>query len=302
MNTIDRPYSSYRRLRASEERRIACYRGRDRKVRLHEYADRSAVNNARTCHFKRVFPGRRTAGDQAVVRYRPGLGADRLSADATTASRDLRLGGHEGRGETPQNRRFSYRHSRFMKESTCYSLGRERWGGLVANFGGRYRLVGRLGAGGMGEVWLACDEELGDRRVAIKVMHSRMLADPDDVARFRREMRLASRMQHPNIMTVFTTGSDNGVPFMVMAGSSSLLRIRCTLAGLFAALAAANSAVTATLMNQAHGWVAKFLCIILIALTATLLKEMFPNISGFSVFADPPSQDTQPHIGAGYGS
>jgi hypothetical protein len=92
------------------------------------------------------------------------------------------------------------------------------------------------------------------------------------------------------------------------AGSSSLLRIRCALAGLFAALAAANSAATATLMDQAHGWVAKFLCIILIALTATLLKllkllkEMFPNISGFSVFADPPSQDTQPHIRAGYGS
>jgi serine/threonine protein kinase len=68
----------------------------------------------------------------------------------------------------------------------------------------------------MGEVWLAWDEELGDRLVAIKVMHSRMLADADDAARFQREMRLASRMQHQNIMTVFTTGSDNGVPFMVM--------------------------------------------------------------------------------------
>jgi serine/threonine-protein kinase len=68
----------------------------------------------------------------------------------------------------------------------------------------------------MGEVWLAYDEELDDRPVAIKIMHSRMLADSDDVARFQREMRLASRMQHPNIMTLFTTGTDNGVPFMVM--------------------------------------------------------------------------------------
>jgi len=68
----------------------------------------------------------------------------------------------------------------------------------------------------MGEVWLAFDEELGDRPVAIKVMHTRMLASPEDVARFQREMRLASRMQHPNIMTVFTTGTDSGVPFMVM--------------------------------------------------------------------------------------
>jgi eukaryotic-like serine/threonine-protein kinase len=87
---------------------------------------------------------------------------------------------------------------------------------LMADFGGRYRLVRRLGVGGMGEVWLAHDEELGDRLVAIKLMHSRMLGDPDDVARFQREMRLASRMQHPNIMTVFTTGSHDGAPFMVM--------------------------------------------------------------------------------------
>ena len=68
----------------------------------------------------------------------------------------------------------------------------------------------------MGEVWLAYDQELYDRPVAIKMMHSHMLTDAQDVARFQREMRLASRMQHPNIMTVFTTGSDNGVPFMVM--------------------------------------------------------------------------------------
>lgn len=87
---------------------------------------------------------------------------------------------------------------------------------LMADFGGRYRQVRLLGTGGMGEVWLALDEELDERPVAIKRMHSRMLADAEDVARFQREMRLAARMQHPNIMTLFTTGTDNGVPFMVM--------------------------------------------------------------------------------------
>jgi hypothetical protein len=86
----------------------------------------------------------------------------------------------------------------------------------MADFGGRYRLDRRLGAGGMGEVWLAYDEELADRPVAIKVMRSKVLADDGHRARFQREMRLAARMQHPNIMTVFTTGSDEGVPFMVM--------------------------------------------------------------------------------------
>jgi hypothetical protein len=86
----------------------------------------------------------------------------------------------------------------------------------MADFGGRYRQVRLLGTGGMGEVWLALDEELGERPVAIKRMHSRMLADAEDVARFQREMRLAARMQHPNVMTLFTTGTDNGIPFMVM--------------------------------------------------------------------------------------
>ncbi len=86
----------------------------------------------------------------------------------------------------------------------------------MGDFGGRYRQVRLLGTGGMGEVWLALDVELGERPVAVKRMHSRMLADAEGVARFQREMRLAARMQHPNIMTVFTTGTDNGVPFMVM--------------------------------------------------------------------------------------
>lgn len=86
----------------------------------------------------------------------------------------------------------------------------------MTDFGGRYRRVRLLGAGGMGEVWLAHDEELDDRPVAVKIMHSRMLADAEDAARFQREMRLAAHMQHPNIMTVYTTGADNGAPFMVM--------------------------------------------------------------------------------------
>lgn len=86
----------------------------------------------------------------------------------------------------------------------------------MGDFGGRYRQVRLLGTGGMGEVWLALDLELGERPVAVKRMRRHMLADAEDMARFQREMRLAARMQHPNIMTVFTTGTDDGVPFMVM--------------------------------------------------------------------------------------
>ena len=87
---------------------------------------------------------------------------------------------------------------------------------LMTDFGGRYRRVKLLGEGGMGEVWLALDKELDDRPVAIKIIRSHMLADQDGLRRFQQEMRLASRMHHPNIMTVLTSGNDHGVPFMVM--------------------------------------------------------------------------------------
>src|ERR1700734_1577927 len=86
---------------------------------------------------------------------------------------------------------------------------------LMGDFGGRYRRGKLLGAGGMGEVWLALDEQLADRQVAIKIMRSHMLSDQEGQLRFQREMQLASQMSHPNIMLVLTSGTDQGVPFMV---------------------------------------------------------------------------------------
>ena len=86
----------------------------------------------------------------------------------------------------------------------------------MANFGERYQLIRRIGAGGMGEVWLAHDEELAGRPVAIKIMHKHMLPNSGDVARFEREARIAASMDHPNIVTVYTTGTYEGAPFMVM--------------------------------------------------------------------------------------
>jgi eukaryotic-like serine/threonine-protein kinase len=86
----------------------------------------------------------------------------------------------------------------------------------VANFGERYELIRRIGSGGMGEVWLAHDEQLASRPVAIKIMHQHMLPNGVDVARFEREMRFAAMMDHPNIVTVYTTGTYEDAPFMVM--------------------------------------------------------------------------------------
>ena len=86
----------------------------------------------------------------------------------------------------------------------------------MTKFGERYELIRRVGAGGMAEVWLAHDEELAGRPVAIKIMHKHMLPNEDDVARFEREMRFAALMAHPNIVTVYTTGTCDGAPFLVM--------------------------------------------------------------------------------------
>jgi serine/threonine-protein kinase len=86
----------------------------------------------------------------------------------------------------------------------------------VTKLGERYELIRRIGSGGMAEVWLAHDERLAGRPVAIKIMHKHMLPNADDVARFEREMRFAAMMGHPNIVTVYTTGTCDSGPFLVM--------------------------------------------------------------------------------------
>ena len=72
---------------------------------------------------------------------------------------------------------------------------------------GRYRLDGRLGAGGMSTVFLATDMVL-ERPVAVKLLAEHLAEDEDFVARFRREALAAARLQHPNIVQVFDSGED----------------------------------------------------------------------------------------------
>ena len=80
---------------------------------------------------------------------------------------------------------------------------------------GRYRIVERLGAGGMGEVFLAEDPRLA-REVALKVIRQDALRDEAARHRFRQEARTLSRLLHPNIATLFDYDSDGGVEFLVM--------------------------------------------------------------------------------------
>jgi eukaryotic-like serine/threonine-protein kinase len=78
---------------------------------------------------------------------------------------------------------------------------------------GHYRIVRRLGSGGMGEVYLAEDTRLG-RRVAIKILPRRLITDASLVARFRQEARAASTLNHPNIVTIYEFGEADGIHFI----------------------------------------------------------------------------------------
>ena len=80
---------------------------------------------------------------------------------------------------------------------------------------GRYRISGRIGTGGMADVYLAHDEHLG-RDVALKVLHRRFSQDQEFVERFRREASAAAGLQHPNVVNVFDRGEYDGTYYIAM--------------------------------------------------------------------------------------
>ncbi len=80
---------------------------------------------------------------------------------------------------------------------------------------GRYRLLHRIGAGGMADVW-AADDQMLDRRVALKFLLPRYTEDQQFVERFRREAAAAAGLQHPNVVSVYDRGEHEGVPFIAM--------------------------------------------------------------------------------------
>jgi serine/threonine-protein kinase len=85
-------------------------------------------------------------------------------------------------------------------------------GSLVAD---RYRLERKLGSGGMADVWLAEDQELG-RHVAVKILHERYANDEQFVERFRREATHAAGLSHPNIVSIYDRGVSDGSYYIVM--------------------------------------------------------------------------------------
>jgi serine/threonine protein kinase len=124
--------------------------------------------------------------------------------------------------------------------------------GSVLN--GRYELGPLLGQGGMATVRDATDQRLG-RRVAVKILRADLAAQPRARARFETEASAAARLVHPNVVTVFDSGEENGIPFLVMerlpgrtfadeigAGPVAIARVCDVAREILAALTAAHAA------------------------------------------------------------
>ncbi len=80
---------------------------------------------------------------------------------------------------------------------------------------GRYSILQRIGSGGMGDVYLAEDSDLG-RKVALKFLPRQLMKDDKAIARFRREAQAAAGMNHPNIVTIYEVAEYEGYPFIAM--------------------------------------------------------------------------------------
>src|SRR6267378_3276196 len=80
---------------------------------------------------------------------------------------------------------------------------------------GHYEICAQLGAGGMGEVYLAQDTKL-DRKVALKILPTELAANQDRMRRFTQEAKAAAALNHPNIATIHEIGESDGVNFITM--------------------------------------------------------------------------------------
>ena len=111
-----------------------------------------------------------------------------------------------------------------------------------------YKIEKLLGAGGMGEVYLARDTKL-DRRVALKILPWHFVADNERSNRFQREARALSALNHPNLVTVYEVGEANGLHFIAMeyveGQTLSSLREQLSLRDLLSVVAQVAEAVAA---------------------------------------------------------
>jgi len=106
-------------------------------------------------------------------------------------------------------------------------LGESHEATLVGRTISHYQVLSLLGAGGMGEVYLARDPRL-DRTVALKILPGELAADADRMQRFTREAKAASALNHPNVAAIYDVGESEGISFIAMEhveGETLLARI-----------------------------------------------------------------------------
>jgi serine/threonine-protein kinase len=117
----------------------------------------------------------------------------------------------------------------------------------------RYELIEQIGSGGMATVWRAVDRQLG-RTVAVKTLHQNLAEDGAFVERFRREARSAAALAHPNIVTVYDSGDENGAPYIVMelVDGMSLHSVLAASGPLSVAHAARVGAAVLAALDHAH--------------------------------------------------
>jgi len=94
-------------------------------------------------------------------------------------------------------------------------LAHERAAAMAGRQLGHYQLLALLGAGGMGEVYRARDTQL-DREVAVKILPPHLAQNAEALARFKREARAVAALSHPNILTIYDFGTEQGVSYAVM--------------------------------------------------------------------------------------
>jgi serine/threonine protein kinase len=115
--------------------------------------------------------------------------------------------------------KFDSRGDRFMEEQALEVAAKmvvqEKPESLIGQQLGSYQILALLGAGGMGVVYKARDTRL-NRTVAIKVLPSNKVSEPERKRRFIQEARAASALNHPNIVTLHDVGSQSGIDFIVM--------------------------------------------------------------------------------------
>jgi serine/threonine protein kinase/Tol biopolymer transport system component len=175
--------------------------------------------------------------------FRPAFLAEACGADADLRSEvESLISSHEEGGSFIDSPAFEAA-GLFAEETTELRPGQ-----LL----GSYEVVAPIGAGGMGEVYLAEDRRLG-RKVAIKLLPASFTRSADRVRRFEREARAASALNHPNILTIFEVGQADGVHFIVtefIEGETLRQRLRRERPGLTESLDIAIQIADA--LNAAH--------------------------------------------------